>query len=111
MRLLPGLWERKSFLIVKTDIEGFYGRILKRLHSNDGKSRFSFEHVSGTVLQLIIKPGKPLPQVSQKVVVTGELTGAGILCADEVQPDDEPLGVSSRAGPVERRPGFSPAIN
>jgi len=63
----------------------FHGRILKRLQNEDGKRRFLFEHASGTLLQVVLASGKPLPRQSDNLVITGELKGAGVLRAEEIE--------------------------
>jgi hypothetical protein len=69
----------------------FLGRIRSRLPDNGGEMCFAFEHTSGAILKLRMKPQKPLPLDNQAIVAIGELIGPGIISAQEVrdaQPGD-----------------------
>jgi hypothetical protein len=65
-------------------VEKFYGRIRSRLPDSDGQVCFAFEHTSGAILQLKIKPIKPLPLDEQRIVAIGELVAPGVIAADEI---------------------------
>ena len=63
----------------------FVGRIRSRLPDNDGEICFAFEHTSGAILKLRMKPQNPLPLDNQPVAAVGELIGPGIISAQEIR--------------------------
>ena len=65
--------------LTKGIMKAFYGQIGKRLPDAQGQVRFTFVHASGTILELKIGPGKPLPQEHQRVIAMGDLVGPGII--------------------------------
>ena len=66
-------------------VKTFVGRIRSRLPDNDGEICFAFEHTSGAILKLRMKPQNPLPLDNQPIIAVGELVGPGIISAREVR--------------------------
>ena len=63
----------------KDKMKLFNGRIRRCLPDREGLVRFIFEHASGAVLELRIKPGPVLPLPEQRVIVRGELLAAATI--------------------------------
>jgi hypothetical protein len=63
----------------------FLGRIHSRLPDHDGEICFAFEHTSGAILELRMKPQKQLPLDHQQIIAIGELVGPGIISVQEVR--------------------------
>jgi hypothetical protein len=69
-------------------MKSFNGRIRRCLPERDGLVRFVFEHDSGILLELRIKPRPPvLPRPEQRVIVRGELMKPAMILAEDLQLD------------------------
>jgi hypothetical protein len=76
----------------KGKVKTFDGRIRSRLPNNNGHVCFAFEHTSGAILQLRIKPRNSLPLDREWVTAVGELVGPGIISAEEIRQDGDAFG-------------------
>ena len=69
---------QKTFIVAYLFMKEFIGQIRYRLPDDEGHAQFLFAHSSGALLKVMIKPGVPLPDDRQPVLVLGDLVGSRI---------------------------------